>query len=256
MSYVFSGMGDHLRVGPQFVPRASRAAMVIQRGPHGQRLAPAEPSRGGPEGELRWWRETLYQPGDWVPQQKVVGVMGMGAMSGRPVAANSTKVQFTNISRAILSSAKNNPVGTMPSVISQAEVQLSQVNNFDFWSAPKVSWWGWGSSEGDWISSNEVKSNLRNAQIIARNRIAGTEAPPLAYSTMDPKTHPGDYAQEEIEKHLKDVGKTVASAAGGLPGAWLVGGPGKDDMKDLLEKGAIAAGVILGGAIIVNRLLK
>jgi hypothetical protein len=49
---------------------------VIQRGPHGDLLAPPV-SRG--EGGIRWWSESLYRPDAWRPQQKVIGITGLGA---------------------------------------------------------------------------------------------------------------------------------------------------------------------------------
>jgi len=69
-----------LQVGPQYYPPRVNGAQIIERGPHGARFA-AGPQRQ-PDGTFRWWSEQMSNAGDykgyWQPQQRVLGVMGLG----------------------------------------------------------------------------------------------------------------------------------------------------------------------------------
>lgn len=75
-----AGLGDHLPIGPQVVPHTQNGVAIVQRGPHGVRFAP--PISTGPGG-VRWWSEIEDAKANkqYVPQETIVGVMGLGATS-------------------------------------------------------------------------------------------------------------------------------------------------------------------------------
>jgi len=85
MAFQMSQMGElagFMRLGPQVYPERTNAVQIIERGPHGQRLA-ADPvkvrehERGS---GFRFWVEELNVPANesWNPRQRVTGLLGLG----------------------------------------------------------------------------------------------------------------------------------------------------------------------------------
>jgi hypothetical protein len=80
-------LGDFLQIGPHFYPPRRKGAQVIERGPHGLRLAadPVVTREGQPRGSgFRFWTESqVFAPNEqWNPRQVVIGIMGLGALGG------------------------------------------------------------------------------------------------------------------------------------------------------------------------------
>jgi hypothetical protein len=75
-------LAGFIRLGPQVYPERTNAVQIIERGPHGQRLA-ADPvkvrehERGS---GFRFWVEELNVPANrsWNPRQRVTGLLGLG----------------------------------------------------------------------------------------------------------------------------------------------------------------------------------
>jgi hypothetical protein len=79
------GMGGFLQMGPHHYPPRPKGVQIIQRGPHGMRIAadPVVTREGRPRGSgFRFWHEELGVKADekWNPENMVVGVMGMGEL--------------------------------------------------------------------------------------------------------------------------------------------------------------------------------
>lgn len=98
------GLGDHIRVGPQYIPAAIRGTPIVQRGPHGRRFAPL-PSDDDPG--VRFWSETLYQPGEWTPRQHTTGVMGFRGLGAVDAGA-------LNNFRAVVATARHEATTGLP----------------------------------------------------------------------------------------------------------------------------------------------
>ena len=88
-------LGGHMRVGPQYRPPNPRGAQVIQRGPHGARLAPdpvvSRQGRRSGSGFQAWIENSPFLDENlvYLPPQYVVGVYGMeglGAGTDNPYA--------------------------------------------------------------------------------------------------------------------------------------------------------------------------
>jgi hypothetical protein len=90
----------------------------------------------------------------------------------------------------------------------------------------------------------------------------GTQAPSASQTVNVPV--PGvweeavtEHLPGEIAKQAEKIAKDVASTAGGVPGWWFTAGDdAKSDMRDLLEKALVAGGVIVGGYLVLNLMLK
>lgn len=88
MPLEMNALNGFLRLGPQVYPARPDAVQIIERGPHGKRLAQdpvltrlAKGSRGS---GFRFWVEEMNIPANevWNPPQRVVGLMGLGAGAG------------------------------------------------------------------------------------------------------------------------------------------------------------------------------
>lgn len=85
MALTMDGLAGFMRLGPQVYPARPGAAQVIERGPHGKRLAedPVTKRLRAPKGSgFEYWVENLNVPASesWNPPQRVVGLMGLGAL--------------------------------------------------------------------------------------------------------------------------------------------------------------------------------
>jgi hypothetical protein len=84
MAIGMNTLAGFMRIGPQTFPDRPNAVQVIERGPHGKRLAadPVTVRLGQPRGSgFRFWVEQLNVPADesWNPPQRIVGLMGLGS---------------------------------------------------------------------------------------------------------------------------------------------------------------------------------
>jgi hypothetical protein len=83
MALEMNQLAGFMRLGPQTFPARPNAVQVIERGPHGKRMAadPVATRLRKPRGSgFRFWVEQLNVPADesWNPPQRVVGLMGLG----------------------------------------------------------------------------------------------------------------------------------------------------------------------------------
>jgi len=86
MALAMNTLSGFLRIGPQEYPPRPNAVQIIERGPHGMRLAadPVASRFRQPRGSgFRFWIEDLNVPADvsWNPPQRLVGLLGLGGAS-------------------------------------------------------------------------------------------------------------------------------------------------------------------------------
>lgn len=84
MPMTMNQLAGFVRLGPQVYPERPNAAQIIERGPHGQRLAadPVAVRLREPKGSgFKFWIEEMNVAADqsWNPRQRVVGLLGLGA---------------------------------------------------------------------------------------------------------------------------------------------------------------------------------
>lgn len=135
MAYMrMSGLGDALHVGPHYYPPRPEGAMLIERGPHGMRLAadPVKSRLGRPRGSgFRFWVEELnpqFKPDNqWVPQQRVVGMFGLGANGGGVSPATFVRKDLLVAAREVSPPAAA-AAGTALSAFDSAAAQAARQN--------------------------------------------------------------------------------------------------------------------------------
>lgn len=164
-----AGLGDHLRVGPQYVLPADRGMPIVERGPHGAPLSKPDPSR-----PLRFWSERRITQ-EWTPKQRVTGVMGMGA--GRPEASDDVKKSLSEQARTLASNSKGVSPETASSIISSANALQAQLDSYQPWKQESalrtfamIATFGAASlvMGGGYDESQTIRENLQ----IARNNAA------------------------------------------------------------------------------------
>ena len=155
-------LGDHIRVGPQMVPAVTRGVPIISRGPHGARFAPLP---GPGEQHVRWWSESLV-PGSYTPQQRVTGVMGLGALGGE--APSSVKVDISNKAKEL--EARFNSGDRSSTLSARADDILRELGNFSPFGEDRP----W--QVGDWDDSQTIRSRMFRIQ---QGIIHGRVAPPV-----------------------------------------------------------------------------
>jgi hypothetical protein len=155
------GIGDSLRVGPQWIKPSNRGLPVIQRGPHGQTLSPPLSRE---DGQLRWWRENVSsQP--YVPQQKVVGIMGMG---GSDVAHHDTKIELTKAAKVLVEQSLSLPTTALPGVLAAATTMNARLDTFQHWDREYFF------TRFKWAEDSQViRSNFQLARQNATRRMQG-----------------------------------------------------------------------------------
>lgn len=223
----FSGLGDSMRVGPQYQMPTSRAVPLIERGPHGAPLYPASqaiPGRG-----FVFWNQ--YDSGDWnainhmpprarAPKQEILSLLGMGDLL--PEASMLDKRKWTALSKELHSQAKSFEKSLLPPLISKAKALASVVNQHRSWDDGFL---------GAWDSQQRITIRARQALTIAQSRLQG-HAPPAGALAPIPKPGgvvenvPGAVSDEirrgaadvigSAEKYYEDVKKDQLKAFGAL----------------------------------------
>jgi hypothetical protein len=241
-----SGLGGHLRVGPQLHPQNYNGAKVIQRGPHGMMLAPGPsyvPGKG-----FRWWSEQIVQTAPWQPQQLEVGVLGMGDGSGR-VADRSQRVSLDAASKSLFKASKR-ATGTELNILqTQIMAHLSALASYRPFAASGgalatatgavASFFTLGmvdeSTFGTHGSSQDIRSVLQQAQQNVSRRMAGGKA-----------LHQAAF-ERSGEKMSDHAGSEITSRGGSM---FAAGARAIEDAEDSLKtagKNPYSTALLVGG---------
>lgn len=230
-----TGLGDHLRVGPQSIPPgASSGVAIVQRGPHGRMISPPPPP-----GVLRWWGEDeSLLPGPWTPQQRVIGVMGMG---GSVEPDNATKGALSKAASALFDAAlaaqRDGQTNVAIALRSDIQATLANLNGFaPFEASGLLSW-------GSWASSQTIRSQLQQALVNVDIATGSTSSgAPVSWTPQNEKFQPVSIARETAANLPGEVKDQVSS------GAWgdNLAAYGKQVAKYALIAGGIYVGATVG----------
>jgi hypothetical protein len=174
-----AGLGDSLRVGPQWAWPTHQGTPIIQRGPHGQRFAPIPSESPGPG--VRFWRESespAFASAEWVPRPAVVGVMGLGA--GLPELSEAGRNGLTKIARELVSELEAaRGLKALEVVDQKARLAMETLGKYQAFEA---SWRP--VLAGGWDSSQDVRASLQGVRANALRMARGGSA--VDYSNRSP----------------------------------------------------------------------
>jgi len=278
MAYSMDSLSGFLRIGPQTYPPRRKGAQIIQRGPHGMRIA-ADPviSRSGKKrgSGFRWWTEQSLVKADeeWNPRQLVVGIMGLGEGDERKTEASSSeKNRLTEAALQLATQARNSK---NPGLIAQADLLEWQLNKyFPFQQSsghftPSIIW------AGSWDSSQTIRSNLQLTRSLVKKNAAGIAVSSAAAQPLTSVSAPKETAKQFWGTGTDPVsGKPITQGTldervreimeGGLcspeqvrvpvVGAFLCKGVGEP--RSFAENPLLTAAIVAGGAVFVYGLAK
>jgi hypothetical protein len=238
-----AGLGDHMKVGPQYQVPTNRAVTLVQRGPHGQSLFP--PTRYGGNG-IGWWNEQA-QPTPWTPKQKVVSLLGMGGSQRE--ASRAEKVRLTNTSKDLqrktqdverLASSNKRKVATAFSVAQHARTAIAELEKLQMWNAdwsvlPPASWDGSQTIRGRLVWSLQRSKHAMGVQ---------TTVKPGGYSAPDEYDDTFKDSQAEIGKRARDMAAQAGKAAGQAGSAF-------DSVTSALKTNPLLAVAVTGAVLVL-----
>lgn len=189
MSYVF-GLGDSMRVGPQYVVPTNTAAQIIQRGPHGKWISP--PLSVGPSKdrqEFRWWNSYTHTTLPWVPPQTVVGVAGL---SGITEASFWEKRSLSSAAKEIKQLAiqcSRTGLGNQSCsiVLQTAKTFRARLRTFEHWGEGLF---------GIYDAWNVIDMTAQQAEVIASKKIQGQDIPKGALEDPEKQSQSAISAQQ------------------------------------------------------------
>lgn len=196
------GMGDHLRVGPQYYPAASRGTPIIQRGEHGAWLGRPVPVRTGaaePQFQLAFYEGTQRQPGVLnVPQQRVTQLMGMGAMKGE--LPDDKKNAYSRTAEALAAASKTANTFSAPAFRDQARRILEDLDAHQAFEASYMP-----IRLGGYNQSQTIRANLQITLQNTRRVLEGEQ--PLQ---LDTAKDTSSMASRDFSTFTRDVERTGA----------------------------------------------
>jgi hypothetical protein len=254
------GLGDHMRIGPQWAWPTHQGTPIIQRGPHGQRFAPI-PSNSPGTG-VRFWRESEgdFATQGWAPRAAVVGVMGMGA--GLPELSETGRNGITKIARMLddeVGAASLGDVATLRSIDQRARLALETLGKYQAFESSWIP-----VRAGGWDSSTTVRATLQKVLVDARDKASGRVPPdrssrsPAAAAALEaagslPSGIPGLSVAEAAELAAKAKVAADDAAAAAIQAGEDALAAAKRAYEETLEKGeqAVKVGAIVGGVVLV-----
>lgn len=254
----------HLRVGPQYRPPNPHGAQVIQRGPHGARLAsdPVLDREGRPSGSgFQFWIEDqspfLDKDLIYLPPQYVVGVYGMDGLGACPpgqprfpgVAArqgpNPEADLLAELKRGV-SAACNGRIPAANAAIKGARYFLSQVTD----PARRAVWVNHiGATEG-YIKRASVSvdtgARRRQAEAAEARRAAAIREYNQSKAEAQRQRDRLEISEAQFAQLLKDARNKAlsAGAAVGAAAADVAAAPGRW-LEDNWWKLALGAGGVM-----------
>jgi hypothetical protein len=190
------GIGDHMRVGPQWIEPSNRGMPVIQRGPHGMRFGP-DPMRAN--GQLHWWRESVsdvpYRTG-----QAVVGIMGMGALGGE--ASDEIKDRLTKEAKAQSKQVEETyNTYELRTLIRLADERMAEVSGYRQFQA---GWSGLPIVGKSWWSSTKIRGESYATKQRALAKLQASEG-------IEIKTASGTRAPRTLEEQREHQARTISA---------------------------------------------
>lgn len=160
------GMGDSLLIGPQYTPAANQGLPLVQRGPHGMRLAPPLNDK------LQWWNESSIT-GPWQPETSIVGVMGLG---GSDEPSSKRKAELTKLSKAVKETVAKAPASSEPAnvallggMIATSRSSIAELDKYKPWDADMFCLLNCA------ISSQDIRANFQSAIQAATRKMQGQQ---------------------------------------------------------------------------------
>ena len=276
MAFEMNTLAGFMALGPQVQPDRVNAVQIIERGPHGRRLAadPVAERRGRPRGSgFRFWVEEMGIPANesWNPPQRVIGLMGLGstgssyldAMIKHATAMGVTPHEvssFANTDSSTFMALAGNVFPNLPALdsgLTEIEVLVTKVHDVRTGRAIKslISLAREANQQlGGGNSAARRKKRLDQLQfrvMFKRKDLGDTAAPSPSTTVVDPRTGKAKVlteAQYCAKNPLADGCRPLGvSRPGGECASW-----------DLYCRGKQAAGrgdlwkYVIGGAVIVT----
>lgn len=189
-------LSGFVRLGRQVYPERPNAVQIIERGPHGQRLA-ADPvkvrERMRPGSGFRFWTELMNVPADetWRPKQRVTGLLGLPSGWTCPIRTRDELEERISLLEVSAQRAKTpeeiERVRSEKERLLECHMQLSGSRSY--------------KRHGEQIR------NVGNLILLKKGKVSRRAVDPKSGAPRLPRASPLDYVGSSLQERSRELGE-------------------------------------------------